>query len=184
VVLLLGAALGAAAAGCQHREAAGALHARKVVLEREVKGLRAVVARLESGETIFPEDALLVSIAEGVVKDFVSAQLPVSVELERFRIELKRATAIFKGTPALTLSGSIVHADHPDLVGEVAAIGSLDKIQVEPSSGTLRADVTVDHVDLLRIGGLEKLLAGGTVDELARALRKQLDGRCPGSRSR
>jgi hypothetical protein len=171
--------LGGFAAGCAPDKGAGELHAAHVLLEREVKGLRESVAKLDRGEPIFPEEDVVVSIAEEVVKEFVGAQLPVTIELERFRIELKDAKATFRGTPSVALSGTIVHKDHPDFVGEVAAIGALDSIAMDPESGTLRADVAVDHVDLVRMGGLEKYIGGGTVDALARTVRKQLSGRIP-----
>ncbi len=171
--------LGGLAAGCAADKGGGELHAAQVLLEREVAGLRGSVTKLERGEPLFPEEAVVVSIAEGVVKDFVNAQLPVAVELESFKVELKDAVASFKGSPSVTLTGSIAHKDHPDYVGEVSAIGVLDAIEVEAEAGTLRADIVVDHVDLLKMAGLENFLGGGTVDALARTLRKQLAGRLP-----
>jgi hypothetical protein len=171
--------LGGFAAGCAPDKGAGELHAAQVLLEREVKGLRESVAKLDLGDPLFPEDAVVVSIAEDVVKEFVGAQLPVTVELDNFRIELRDAKAMFRGAPAVTLSGTIVHRDHPGFVGEVTAIGALESIAVDAESGTLRADVAVDHVDLVRMGGLEKLIGRGTVDELARTVRKRLEGRIP-----
>jgi hypothetical protein len=171
--------LGGLIAGCAPDKGAGELHAAQVLLEREVKGLRESVAKLDRGEPIFPEEAVVVSIAEGVVKEFVHAQLPITVDLGQFRIDLKDAKAVFRGAPSVTLTGTIVHKDHPGFVGEVSAIGVLDSIAVDSGSGTLRAEVAVDHVDLLKMGGLESLIGGGTVDELARAVRKQLAGRIP-----
>jgi hypothetical protein len=158
---------------------AGALHAKRVVLEREVAGLRESVGRLEKGEPLFPEEAVVISIAEDVVKQFVDAQLPVKVDLESYHIELQAAAASFKGSPTMNLTGTIVHKDHPDLVGEVTAIGALDSIEIAPDTGTLRATLAVDHVDLLQMAGLEKFLSGGTVDELARRVRHQLEGHLP-----
>ena len=171
--------LAAFAVGCGADKGGGELHAKEVVLEREVKGLRASVAKLEAGKPLFPEDAVVVSIAEGVVKDFIAAQLPVLVEIDSYKIELTRVEASFKGSPSVSLTGSIVHKDHPDYVGEVSAIGALDAIRVDATSGTLRAEIVVDHVDLLKLGGLEKFLGEGTVDEVARTVRKQLAGRIP-----
>jgi hypothetical protein len=170
---------GFAAGGCAREEGTGDLHAAQVLLEREVKGLREAVAKLDRGEPLFPDEAVVVSIAEEVVKEFVGAQLPVTVELDNLRIELRDAKATFRGTPSVTLSGTIVHKDHPGFVGEVTAIGALDSIAMDAESGTLRAHVAVDHVDLVRMGGLEKLIGGGTVDELARRVRKQIGGRIP-----
>jgi len=70
-------------------------------------------------------------------------------------------------------------AEHPDLVGEVRAQGALENIEVEPSNGTLKATIALDHVDLVRMGGLEKFLPGGSLNELARTVRKQLEPRLP-----
>jgi hypothetical protein len=175
-----GALLGLAAFGCGGPDKRGGeLHAQRVLLEREVSGLRESVARLEKGEAIFPQEAVVISIAEGVVKEFVDAQLPVRVELESFQIELKTAAASFKGSPTMNLTGTIVHKEHPDLVGEVFAIGALESIEIAPETGTLRAALAVDHVDLLQMGGLERFLSGGTVNELARRIRHQLEGHLP-----
>ncbi len=171
--------LGGLSAGCGASKGAGELHAKQVVLEREVKGLRASLARLERGESIFPEEAVVVSIAEGVAKEFVNAQLPIAVELEQFNIDLTHVEARFRGSPSVTLTGSIVHKEHRDYVGVVSAIGALDSIEVDSATGTLRAEVAVDHVELLKMGGLERFLGGATVDQLARTVRTQLAGRIP-----
>ena len=175
----LGCLLAALAAGCGHDKRGGELHAKLALLEREVAGLRTSVAKMERGEPVLPEQAAVVSIGEVVAKQFIDAQLPFRIEVETYRIEMTQAEASFKGTPAVVLTGSIVHQDHPDYVGEVRAIGALDSIQVDDASGTLRARIAVDHVDLLKMGGLEKLLAGGTMDELARSIRMQLAGKIP-----
>jgi len=166
-------------AGCGANKGDGELHAKVSVLEREVKGLRASVAKLESGEPILPEEAVVVAIAEAVVRQFIDAQLPFVIEVESFRIEMKGAQASFKGSPSVTLEGSIAHRDHPDYVGVVRAIGALESIQVDSASGTLRAQLAVDHVDLLEMGGLEKILPGDTLDDLGQTVRAQLAGEVP-----
>ncbi len=166
-------------AGCSPDQSAGELHARQVVLEREVEGLRASAAKLERGEPVFPEDAVVVSIAETLIKEFVNAQLPIGLDLDSFHVDLKHAEARFRGSPTVSLSGTIVNKDHPEYVGEVSALGALESIEVHATSGTLSAQLAVDHVELLRLGGLETLLGGATVDELARTVRKQLAGRLP-----
>jgi hypothetical protein len=171
--------LAALAGACGRDKRGGELHAQLALLEREVAGLRASIAKMERGEPVLPEQAAVVSIGEVVAKQFIDAQLPFRIEVETYRIEMTQAEASFKGTPAVVLTGSIVHQDHPDYVGEVRAIGALDSIEVDDASGTLRARIAVDHVDLLKMGGLEKLLAGGTMDELARSIRMQLVGKIP-----
>jgi len=167
------------AIGCGQGKGGGELHAQLVVLEREVQGLRASVAKMEAGEPVLPEEAVVVAIGEGVARRFIDAQLPFDIEVQSYRIKMTTAEATFRGTPSVTLTGSIVHADHPDYVGVVRAIGALDSVEVDSTSGTLRARIAVDHVDLLEMGGLESMLAGETLDELARRVRKQLTGRIP-----
>jgi hypothetical protein len=170
----------AAGTGCgRGDESAGELHKQKALIQREVEGLRASVAKLDGGQRLFPDDAVLVSIAERVIKEFVDAQLPFDVELESYRIQLKAATARFHGSPTVNLTGTIVHKDHPDFVGEVSALGALESIELAKETGTLRARLAVSHVDLLQMGGLEKFLSGSTVDELARRVRLQLADRLP-----
>jgi hypothetical protein len=171
--------LAALASACGHDTRGGELHAQLALLEREVSGLRTSVAKMERGEPVLPEQAAVVSIGEAVAKQFIDAQLPFRIEVETYRIEMTQAEASFKGTPSVVLTGSIVHQDHPDYVGEVRAVGALDSIEVDAASGTLRARIAVDHVDLLKMGGLEKILAGGTMDELARSVRLQLAGKIP-----
>jgi hypothetical protein len=174
--LSLAGALGAA---CGDGRRAGELHAQLVLLEREVAGLRSSVAKMERGEPVLPEQAAVVAIGEAVAKQFIDAQLPFRVEVETYRIEMTQAEASFKGTPAVTLTGSIAHRDYPGYAGEVRAIGALDSVQMDAASGALRARIAIDHVDLLKMGGLEKVLAGATLDELARSVRKQLAGQIP-----
>ncbi len=172
--LLLGAG-----AGCTKDRGEGELHARLASLEREAEGLRATLARLERGEPILPEDAVVIAVSDRVVQDFLAPQLPFEVDSDKFKVRLTRGEAVFRGAPALNLSGTISHVEHPDLVGEVKAQGALENIRVEPDTGTLRATIALDHVDLVQMGGLERYIPGGSLNELARAVRKQLEPRLP-----
>lgn len=172
-------AIGAFAGGCKQDHGEGALHAQLTAREREAEGLRASLARADRGEPVLPEDAVVVSVSESVIKQFLDAQLPFEVEAGSFKVTLAQAEAVFKGSPAVNLTGAIAPTDHPDLVGEVRAQGALEDIKVEPESGTLRATVAIDHVDLLKMAGLEKFMGKGSLDELARTVRKQLQGHVP-----
>ena len=119
------------------------------------------------------------SVSEAVIKEFLDAQLPFELEAGSFKVRLAQAEAVFKGSPAVNLTGAIAPTDHPDLVGEVRAQGALEDIKVDPESGTLRATVAIDHVDLVKMAGLEKFIGEGSLDELARTVRKQLEGHVP-----
>ena len=172
-------AIGGFAGGCKQDRGQGALHAQLTAREREADGLRASLARAERGEPILPEDAVVVSVSESVIKEFLDAQLPFEVEAGSFKVTLAQAAAVFKGSPAVNLTGAIAPTGHPDLVGEVRAQGALEDIKVDPESGTLRATVAIDHVDLVKMAGLEKFIGKGSLDELARTVRKQLEGHVP-----
>jgi hypothetical protein len=85
----------------------------------------------------------------------------------------------FRGSPLVTLEGHVGLAQGGNLEGEVRLLGALDQIVIDPKSGTLRATLAVDHVDLKRLGGLEGFVSGETLDDLGRNLRKQLAGQLP-----
>lgn len=172
-------ALVEAVSGCRGDRGGGALHAQQVALEREVGGLRERVGKLERGEPIMPEEAVVAAISETVVKDFLTAQLPFELEVRSFKVSLNQAEAHFAGSPMVNLTGTISPKDHPDLVGELRALGALEEVKVDDASGVLQAKVAVDHIDLIRMAGLERFLSGGTVDELARTVRMQIAGQIP-----
>jgi hypothetical protein len=164
---------------CRKDEGGGELHAQTAVLEREVEGLRELSSRLERGESALAPEDVVVGISDAMVQEILSAQLPFEAKADKFSVVLSQAEVAFKGSPAVTLRGTIALQDRPNLSGEVEAIGALEHIEVDAGSGTLRAKVAVDHIDLLKMAGLEQFLSGGTVDELARTVRMQLAGQIP-----
>jgi hypothetical protein len=178
VLVLLGAmVLGGPA--CRKDQGEAALHARQSALEREASGLRESVARLERGEPILPQDAVVLSVSEAVVKQFIDAQLPFEAETDKFKVKLTKGEAVFRGSPSVHLIGSIWHVEHPDLVGEVSAQGALATIEVEPESGVLKATLALDHVDFVQLAGLENYIPDASRNELARRVRKELEPRLP-----
>jgi hypothetical protein len=174
VVLLVVGAL-----GCRDEVRGGALHAERRLLQREVDGLREAVARLERGDPILPASAVVVTLAETVASEFLTAQLPFEADVEGFHVRLARAAASFRGSPAVELTGEISSRSHPDITGAVRARGALEAIRIDPETGTLRGRVVIDHIDLLEMAGLEAFLSGAAQDELARGIRKRLEGRIP-----
>lgn len=177
--ILAAAAVLLAVAACRRDKGEGELHARLSALERETDGLRASVQKLERGEPILPPDAVAIGISQSVVKDFLTAQLPFEADADKFRVKLTQGEATFLGSPAVNLTGSIWPAERPNLVGEVRVQGALEGIQVDPEKGTLRATLALDHVDLVQMGGLENYLPAGSLNELARRIRKALEDRIP-----
>lgn len=177
LALVLTATLGAC--GKSEFESGGELRARKVVLKREVDGLREIAARLERGEPMLPKDDVAISIKAALVRDLITAQLPFEMDVDRFHVLLSDADVTFNGSPVVKLRGTLVLRERPDYVGEIAAIGALEGIQVDPATGTLKASISIDHITIEQAGGLEKLLSRATLDEGARRVRLKIKESLP-----
>jgi hypothetical protein len=167
------------AGACGEAPATGALHARKVTLEREVEGLRRVVARLERGLPGLPPGDVTIAVEDRLLRDLLAAELPLEADVDRFHVRLERAQVAFRGSPLVTLEGRVALLERPDLEGELRVLGALDAIAIDRASGTLGARIAVDHIDLKRLAGLETVLSGATLDDVARDLRKRLAERLP-----
>ncbi len=165
--------------GCRHDPLGGELHAKKVVLAREVEGLKAQAVKLERGESILPPDDVLVGIDASLIRDLLAANLPFEAPVEKYQIRLLRAEVTFRGSPLIALEGSAAPKDNAEVQGEVRVLGALSNIRVDPASGRLSASVEVDHVDIRRLAGFESFLPGAGLDELARTVRLQLENRIP-----
>jgi hypothetical protein len=172
--------LALAVAGCSSRfEGGGDLRARKVVLKREVEGLREVVARLERGESVLPLDDVALSIDDVFLRDLIGAQLPFETDVDRFHLTLKEAEVQFRGSPVVRLRGVLHPKEKSGLEAAVTVIGALEGIQVDGSSSTLKATIAVDHISIEKAAGVEKFLRGSTMDEVARMIRLQIQDRLP-----
>jgi hypothetical protein len=167
------------AGGCGRTEEAGELHARKKTLEREVKGLREVVARLDRGEAGFPPGDVMIGVEDGLLRELLEAQLPLEADVDRFHVRLDKAQVAFRGSPLVTLEGRVALRDQAGIESDVRLLGALDAIRLDPETGTLRATIAVDHIDLKRVAGLEQIVSGAALDDLAQTLREQLAGRLP-----
>jgi len=172
--------LALAALACGSRfKGGGDLRAQRVVLKREVDGLRESLARLEKGQPILPLDDVVVAIDDALLRDLIKAQLPFDMDVDRFHISLTEAEAQFRGSPMVRLRGVLNSKKRPDLAAAVNVLGALEQIQVEPSSSTLRARIAVDHIGIEKAAGIEQLLSGSTMDEVARLVRLQIKDRLP-----
>jgi len=157
----------------------GDLRAQKVVLKREVDGLREAAARLEKGQPILPLDDVAIAIDDTLLRDLIAAQLPFEMDVDRFHLSLTEVEAHFRGSPVVRLRGALNLRKRPDLAATVNVVGALEDIQVEPSSSILRARIAVDHIGIEKAAGIEQLLSGATMDEVARMVRLQLKDRLP-----
>jgi len=175
----LGLVILAGGTACKRDRGGGDLHAQLAAKQREVDGLRAALARLDGGEPILPEDAVIVSVSQSVVSQVLNVQLPLEEKAGSLKVTLTRGEAFFNGSPAVTLTGRIAPSAEPGLAGEIVVFGALEGIKIDPASGTLRANIAVDHVDLLEMAGLEKIIGGGSLDDLGQLVRKQIQGGLP-----
>jgi hypothetical protein len=144
-----------------------------------VDGLRDMAAKMDRGEPVIPMADVAVAIDETLVRDLVAAQLPFEAEVDRFRVSLSRAEVLFRGSPSVRLDGGLAVKDRPALAGEVTVLGALENIAIDAGSGTLRAQVGVDHIEIKKAAGVESFLSDAALDELARAVRLKLQGKLP-----
>ncbi len=160
-------------------EGGGDLRAQKVVLQREVDRLREVAGRLEQGEPMLPLDDVAIAIDDAFVRDIIGAQLPFEADVDRFHLTLKEAEVHFRGSPVVRLRGALVVRERPALEAAVTVIGALEDIRVDGASSTLRARVAVDHIGIEKAAGIESILSGSTLDELARMVRLRIKDQLP-----
>ncbi len=177
--LLLAGAVATVAACERAYDGAGDLRAQRVVLEREVEGLRTLVARLERGEPLLPPDDIAIAVDEGLVRDLIVAQLPFATDIDRFHVELTGADVQFRGSATVQLRGRLHVRDQPDLMAAVTVFGALENVRVDEASSTLQATLAADHLSIAENTGIARYLSGGTIDEVARLARLQLVDRLP-----
>jgi hypothetical protein len=173
------AAVALVSAACGGEEGAGEIRARKLLLEREVQGLRALVASLERREPILPAGDIVIAFDEALIRDLVAAQLPLEGDVDRFHIRLTRADVLLEGSALVKLHGMLALRDQPEIAGEVSLQGALENVAIDEASGTLRAALGVDHLDIEKAGGLESVLTASSLDELGGAVRPQLQAMLP-----
>jgi hypothetical protein len=173
--LLLGA-LGACGRGF---EGGGELRAQKKVLEREVGALRDAVARLERREPLIPTGDLAVGIDEALLRGVITAQLPFEASVGDYQLRLDQADVLFRGAPTVKLRGRLKRLGKVELEAVVNVVGALDRIAVDEARSALAASIVVDHIGIEKAAGVEALLSGSAVDELARMIRLRLADKLP-----
>jgi hypothetical protein len=169
-----------AAAGCQDRyKGGGELHAQKVVLQREVEGLRAIVSRLERHEPMLPAGDVVVAIDESLLQNIIAAQLPLDADVDRYHLRLSGVDVTFRGSPIVRLKGALHPLEQPGLEAEVDVVGVLEHIEIVPGESTLKARIAIDHLTVEKAAGLESVLSGSTLDEIAVRIRDVLKDQIP-----
>jgi hypothetical protein len=167
-------------AGCERGDDGGGdLRAQRVVIEREVEGLRAMVQRLERGEPMLPPNDVAVGVDEALVRDLIVAQLPFETDVDRFHVQLTGADVQFRGSPTVQLQGRLQVRDQPDLTAAVTLFGALEHVRIDRASSTLEATVAADHLTIAEATGLAQYLSGATIDEVARLVRLEIGAKLP-----
>lgn len=169
-----------AATGCKDRYAGGGeLHARQIVLRREVEGLRKILARLERQEPMMPPGDASVSITDSLVRDIIASQLPFDADVDRFHIRLQDAEVVFRGNTIVRLLGTLHLRRLPSLEAQVDVIGALEDLAIDPLVSTLSARVAIDHFGIEKGAGLLSTLSGSTRNELGRLIRLKIKDYLP-----
>jgi hypothetical protein len=176
----LACALAFGALACHSRfEGGGDLRAQKVVLKREVEGYREAAARLERGEPVLPKEDAAIAISDALIRDLIAAQLPFEADVDRFHIRLASVEVKFRGSPVVELTGALNLKDRPNLSAVALVVGALEQIAVDPDTATLKAHISVDHLSLEKVAGVEQMLSGATLDEVGRMIRLQIKDKLP-----
>lgn len=160
-------------------EGAGALRAEQVLIERELDGLRDSAARLDRGESLFPDSDVIVSIDESFVQGLITARLPIELTAAPYRVSLTMVDVGFGGAPTVRLRGTITRDGIVTLDAVVRVVGALSGIEIDTATSTLRANISADHLDIEKASGIEALLSGSTLDDVARLVRLQVASQLP-----
>jgi hypothetical protein len=160
-------------------DGSGPLQAEMVKLERELEGLRESAARLDRGEPVFPTSDVLIAINESFVQGLIAAQLPIVVNSAPYQVTLTAVDVGFSGAPTVTLRGTITRDGLLTLDAVVGLIGALSQIEIDAGTSTLRAKITADHFEIEEASGIETLLSGASLDDVAALVRAALDAELP-----
>lgn len=178
--ILIAVAIANLASACADPHAgAGTLRAEQVLIERELDGLRDSAARLDRGESLFPESDVIVSIDESFVQGLITARLPLELTAAPYRVTLTDVDVGFGGAPTVRLRGTITRDGVVTLEAVVRVSGALSGIEIDTATSTLRARITADHLDIEKASGIESILSGSTLDDVARLVRLEAASQLP-----
>jgi hypothetical protein len=155
------------------------LHARKVQIERELAGLRESVALLNRDGTIFPATDIAIAIDEDLVERLIAARLPYSQTVAPYTLVLDRVEVGFGGAPVVTLHGRVTRDGVVTLEAVASVLGALTELEIDAESSTLRATISVDHIEIEEAAGIDALVSGSALDELAARIRREVAGQLP-----
>ncbi len=168
VLALLAVALGCADRGARE------LGQRRAVLGREVAGLRQLAAQLEREEPVVAPEDVAVAIDDSLVRELIAAQLPFETDVDRFRVRLTGVEVRFHGSAVVELRGQARLRDRPEIESSLSALGAIEDITIDATTGMLRARIAVDEITIQQAAGFEAWLSERGLDEIALTIRSQL----------
>lgn len=179
----LGALLVLGLFGCRRYDDESArARAEGAVLERQVAGLRALVALAEQGP-VLPAEAFAIGVDETLVRDLLAAGLPLEAVVgERFRARVERAEVSFEANQSqVSLHGRVSTLQDASTFVDLTLRGALDRIELPPASGRLRAKVVLDGIDVQRASaaGMSSTAAGALAEELGRERLESFEALVP-----
>lgn len=137
---------------CRAAEPPEAAHARarKILYEKQVKGLEETLARFRQEPP--SKTRLLVAIDEQVFGEVVGATLPLEVAIkDRLRLRLEKAQAYFRYTQGVVVfEGRLAGIKHPDRYLSMRLAGGIDNVSFK--DGSLSAHVKLYHFEVLGSG--------------------------------
>ncbi|MEO6221888.1 MAG: hypothetical protein ABIP90_01460, partial [Vicinamibacterales bacterium] len=156
-----------------------ALQAEKVLLERELEGLRESAAILKRGEALFPASDVVVAIDEALVQGLIAASLPLEITAAPYRIQLTAAEVVFSGAPTVQLRGTVTRDGLTEISVSLGLIGALSKIEIDTKTFTLRARIAADHLEIEQVAGIGSFLSGSSLEDVAQLIRSQIEAQLP-----
>jgi hypothetical protein len=178
--VLATAALSLCVAACGPSEEQAAYEARKIALERRIRGLTELVAEAEKGSLI-PTDRFFVGVDEKLVGDLFRSQLPLEQPLEdRFVVRLESAEMRFRDKyGAVRIEGRIHPKAWPSRSVALRIEGGLGAAEIDPATNMLRVAIAIDHIEVAEAAGLEGMLGGGAIRYLGAKGREILQQAIP-----
>lgn len=173
-LLLAALAAGFLAAGCAERDRVAA---ERRLLERERSNLEQLLA-LPADSPLIARADLVVALRSELFEAVLDEALPQSGPVgDRYRITLQAAdVAIRSGMARVEMEARAALREQPDVFADVAVVGLLDVVALDPRSGVLRARVEILGVDTRQVAvrGLTPP-AERLVEALARRRSEEFD---------
>jgi hypothetical protein len=165
-----------AGSACVFKDTTQRIGAQETLLNRQIDGLRALIASAERGE-LLPNDHLVVAVSESLVRDLAALALPrEQIIAHRFRVRLEKIDVRFRdqiGT--VRLDGRVSPADRApgDVFAELAVFGMVSRVDIDPEQGTLSGKVVPSGFEVKRVGMFGNTRPGRRLVE--RLARTRLD---------